>query len=226
MKLLKALPATQYDFRPDANGRSLGELAWHLAEGDAYMSFGVERGDFTMGAAKPPNIERPKTIEGLAPGHELVHRDAVARIRKLTPADPDRTIPFFFGERTIRDILWDSIIAHGIHHRGQLSLMCRLAGGVTPRISRSELGRNGGDARHRRKSLDDFRAATEIARARGYRSRSTLALLNLRDEELLQRFIREPECRSLLPAALSVSQPSTIARFMSHIPAALPPPAQ
>jgi uncharacterized damage-inducible protein DinB len=35
LKLLRALPATQYDFRPDAGGRSMGELAWHLAEGDA-----------------------------------------------------------------------------------------------------------------------------------------------------------------------------------------------
>ncbi len=40
-KLLRALPVSQYDFRPDAGGRSLGELAWHLAEGDAYMSHGV-----------------------------------------------------------------------------------------------------------------------------------------------------------------------------------------
>ena len=32
VKLLKALPVTQYDFRPDKDGRSLGELAWHLAE--------------------------------------------------------------------------------------------------------------------------------------------------------------------------------------------------
>jgi hypothetical protein len=38
VKLMRALPASQYDFRPDAGGRSLGELAWHLAEGDAYMS--------------------------------------------------------------------------------------------------------------------------------------------------------------------------------------------
>ena len=41
LKLLRALPPTQYDFRPDAGGRSLGELAWHLAEGDAYMSYGI-----------------------------------------------------------------------------------------------------------------------------------------------------------------------------------------
>jgi len=33
-------------FRPDQGGRSLGELAWHLAEGDAYMSFGIENRGF------------------------------------------------------------------------------------------------------------------------------------------------------------------------------------
>jgi uncharacterized damage-inducible protein DinB len=33
---------------------------------------------------------------------------------------------------TIRDILWDAIVAHGIHHRGQLCLMCRLTGGQPP----------------------------------------------------------------------------------------------
>jgi uncharacterized damage-inducible protein DinB len=131
-KLLKALPSTQYDFRPDAGGRSLGELAWHLAEGDAYMSYGIERGQFSMGGAKPPNVDRPRAVEQLAPGYERVHREAVARIRKLTPEDLDRTIQFFTGPMTIREILWSAILAHGIHHRGQLSLMCRLAGGQAP----------------------------------------------------------------------------------------------
>ena len=131
LKLLRALPATQYDFRPDTGGRSLGELAWHLAEGDAYMSYGVETGQFTMDA-RPPNIERPRTVEALAPGYERIHREAVARIRKLKPEDFERSIPFFTGPMPIRDILWSAIISHGIHHRGQLSLMCRLAGGQAP----------------------------------------------------------------------------------------------
>jgi uncharacterized damage-inducible protein DinB len=131
LKLLRALPATQYDFRPDKGGRSLGELAWHLAEGDAYMSYGVETGQFTMDA-RPPNIERPRTVEALAPGYERIHREAVARIRKLKPEDLERSIPFFTGSMSIRDILWSAIISHGIHHRGQLSLMCRLAGGQAP----------------------------------------------------------------------------------------------
>lgn len=133
-KVLRALPATQYDFRPDAGGRSLGELAWHLAEGDAYMSQWIETGKFEMGN-KPPNIERPRTVEALAPGYERVHKDAVARIEKLKPEDLDRTLPFFNGQQTpIRSILWDMIVAHGIHHRGQLTLMCRLAGGQCPGI--------------------------------------------------------------------------------------------
>ena len=131
LKLLRALPASQYDFRPDSGGRSLGELAWHLAEGDAYMSVGVERGGFSMDM-KPPNIERPRTVEALAPGFERIHQEAVARLNKLTPADLDREISFLTGPVAIRDVLWDFIIAHGVHHRGQLSLMCRLAGGQAP----------------------------------------------------------------------------------------------
>jgi uncharacterized damage-inducible protein DinB len=131
LKLLRALPATQYDFRPDVGGRSLGELAWHVAEGDAYMSSGIEAGRFAMDM-KPPNIERPRTIEALAPGYERIHREAVARIRKLRVEDLDRSVPFFVGHMPIRDILWGMIIAHGIHHRGQLTLMCRLAGGQAP----------------------------------------------------------------------------------------------
>jgi uncharacterized damage-inducible protein DinB len=131
LKLLRALPPSQYDFRPDQGGRSLGELAWHLAESDAYMSFGIENRQFTM-QMKPPNIERPRTVEALAPGYERVHQDAVSRLKKLTPEDLDRQIEFFGGPIAIRNILWDMIISHGVHHRGQLTLMCRLAGGQAP----------------------------------------------------------------------------------------------
>ncbi len=95
--LLKALPVGQYDFRPDAGGRSLGELAWHLAEMDAYTGFGLERGAFEMGV-KPPGIERPRTVEALAPGYERVHSEAMKQVAKLTAADLDRKLLFFTGE--------------------------------------------------------------------------------------------------------------------------------
>jgi uncharacterized damage-inducible protein DinB len=131
VKLLRALPPAQYDFRPDPGGRSLGELAWHLAEGDAYISHGIEQSQFSR-ESRPSNMERPRTVEALAPEFERVHREAVARIRKLSPEDLDRTIAFFTGPMTIRELLTSAIVAHGAHHRGQLTLMCRLAGGRPP----------------------------------------------------------------------------------------------
>jgi len=132
LTLLRALPAGQYDFRPDPGGRSLGELAWHLAEADAYVSYGIEQGTFARGT-KPPGIERPKSIEALAPGYERVHADAVPRVRRLAPEDLDRQLTYFDGRTlSIRDLLWSAMLFHNIHHRGQLSVLCRLAGGTAP----------------------------------------------------------------------------------------------
>jgi uncharacterized damage-inducible protein DinB len=133
LQVLKALPKDKYDFRPDPKGRSIGEMAWHIAEGDAYNSLGVAEGGFTPDM-RPPNMERPKQVEALAPGYERVHREAVARVRGLTPAQLQRRMVFFSGqEMTAAEILWGTIF-HNTHHRGELVLMCRLAGGVPPGI--------------------------------------------------------------------------------------------
>ena len=130
--LLRALPADQYDFRPDPAGRSIGEMAWHLAEGEAYNSFGIVRGAFDA-TMRPPGIERPRTIAELAPGFERVHAEAKARLADLTPERLDQTVLFFDRNQwPIRDILWNGIVLHLVHHRGQLSLLCRQAGGVPP----------------------------------------------------------------------------------------------
>lgn len=132
--LMQALPPDQYDFRPDANGRSIGELAWHLAEIDAYLTFGIAQGEFRSGG-KPPNIQRPRSIEALAPAFRVVHDEAVARIRQLGAADLDRQMQFADGERwTIRDLLSRMVLLHAAHHRGQLTLLCRLAGGAPPAL--------------------------------------------------------------------------------------------
>jgi uncharacterized damage-inducible protein DinB len=95
------------------------------------MSFGIENGRFATDM-KPPNIECPRSVEALAPAYERVHQEAVARIRKLTPDDLNREVEFFGGPIAIRNILWDMVICHGVHHRGQLALIRRLAGGQTP----------------------------------------------------------------------------------------------
>jgi uncharacterized damage-inducible protein DinB len=132
LALIRALPADRYDYRPDAGGRSIGELAWHLAEVDAYVSLGIEQGEFTF-PVKPAHIERPRTIDALAPAFKVVHEDAVARVRRLQAADLERDIRYGDGELwSIRSLLWRKLLMHAIHHRGQLTLLCRLADGIPP----------------------------------------------------------------------------------------------
>jgi uncharacterized damage-inducible protein DinB len=132
-RLLEALPPDQYDFRPDKGGRSLGELAWHLAEIEGYISLGITKGAVTFQEA-PPNMERPREVKLLAPGYRRVHDEAVARLKSITDEQFDKQIPFADRQMTVRDMLWGAILMHLVHHRGQLSLMCRMAGGTAPGI--------------------------------------------------------------------------------------------
>jgi uncharacterized damage-inducible protein DinB len=132
-KLLEALPPTQYDFRPDPQGRSLGELAWHLSEIEGYISYGISKGAVTFQEA-PPNLQRPREVSLLAPGYRRVHEEAVARLAGLTEAQLEQEIPFTDRTMAVRHMLWGAMLSHVVHHRGQLSLMCRLAGGTPPGI--------------------------------------------------------------------------------------------
>ena len=152
--LLESLPPDEYDFRPDPEGRSIGEMAWHLSEIDACLSFGIAERGFRL-EDEPPGLARPREVALLAPGYRRIHEQAVARIEALDDSQLDETVTYFDGRAmTIREVLWDALLHHSIHHRGQLALLCRMAGGKPPGI----FGPN-------REEMADIRARMQAAKA-------------------------------------------------------------
>ena len=130
--ILSVLPNDRYDFRPDPDGRSLGELAWHLGELEAYGSTGIANRQFKFDV-KPVRSERPLAIAEILPAFKLTHADARDRIAALSTDDLDADVWYpHGGPWTVRRLLWERILLHSIHHRGQLGFMCRLAGVAPP----------------------------------------------------------------------------------------------
>ena len=132
-QVILSIPPDRYDFKVDPDGRSLGQLAWHLSEIEGCISFDIEAGcDFSY-AHEVPNMKRPTDVASLASGYKRVHNEAMARLSNVTNEDLDRDVTFADGRpMTLRDVLWNEIVHHLIHHRAQLVLMCRQAGGQPP----------------------------------------------------------------------------------------------
>jgi uncharacterized damage-inducible protein DinB len=132
LQLLKTVPADRFGFRPDPEGRSIGELAWHLAALEGIMSnLAVQR---NFAAAKPAGLEQPPTMAEVVSGYERMHREAVARVRSLSPEDLDREFDFFDRPISVRQVLRVPLLHHLIHHRGQLMMMIRMAHAVPSRV--------------------------------------------------------------------------------------------
>ena len=59
--------------------------------------------------------------------------EAVARLSNLRNDQLDEPVTYFDGQQlTVRAVLWTQLLHHLIHHRGQLVLLCRQAGGAPP----------------------------------------------------------------------------------------------
>jgi uncharacterized damage-inducible protein DinB len=132
IRLLESLPDDQYDYRPDPKGRSIGEMAWHLSEIDGCISFGVAERRFRL-EDNLPELVRPREIRLLAPGYRKVHELAMERLRKIDNDSLDESVTYFNGNTmTIRQVLWEGMLHHLIHHRAQLVMLSRMAGGTPP----------------------------------------------------------------------------------------------
>jgi uncharacterized damage-inducible protein DinB len=133
-KVLKAVPDSGRDYRPDEKSRTAWELATHLATSDIWFLDGICDAAF----AYDPETEKRMTA-GFQTVHDVVEyytREFPKRIQRLreTPGEKLAQEVDFFGMKMPPVAVLPIANNHSIHHRGQLAAYLRAAGSKVPSI--------------------------------------------------------------------------------------------
>ena len=133
VRVLRALPADNLDYKPHERSSSAGDLAWQLAEELRVLSEVDESGAINW-EAKP----RPASLDEIVAAYEANAERLRSVVGSMEDARWDGEGRFLFGgqeawKATVSDIFWGFFL-DSIHHRGQLSAYNRPMGGKVPSI--------------------------------------------------------------------------------------------
>lgn len=134
MRVLRAIPDSESNFRPHTRSASALEVAATLDREQAAI-VSVLNGTWSM----PPSFPAP--ADTWEDALQRIDGDGAAVLAALSAIPATRlgeSVPFFTGPRTvapvaIREMLWFWLLDM-VHHRGQLSVYVRMAGGRVPAI--------------------------------------------------------------------------------------------
>lgn len=134
LKVLRAFPAEQCEFRPHERSKTARELAWTFAV-EQHAGLLALKGEFKLGGAWPP---APGAWDDVVQAFARNSDAVIEYLRAASDSDLDGTVTFFSGpkqtaEYSIEDFVW-FMLHDQIHHRGQLSVYLRMAGGKVPSI--------------------------------------------------------------------------------------------
>ena len=134
LRVLRAFPAEQSAFRPHERSNAALQLAWTFVLEERMMLLAINR-ESVVGSGFPAP---PDSWEKVLDAFEEQHGRLLGRLRSASEAAYAGSVTFFTGPNQMGDIptyafLW-SMLSDQIHHRGQLSVYLRMAGGKVPSI--------------------------------------------------------------------------------------------
>lgn len=138
MRVLRAYPDDQSDFKPHERSRPAREVAWPLVLGQERLMMMALTTGFVWPkapAGPPPLPVTPSKMSEIATAAERAHRQVAEALRNADDAKLEGgSVQFFVAPRKLGDIptmefLWFLLFDH-IHHRGQLSVYLRMVGKV------------------------------------------------------------------------------------------------
>lgn len=134
LKVLRALPSGQAEFRPHPRSQSARDLAFTFVMEQQLITRALKN-QLTMGGGMPP---KPDDFNAIVAQFSYDHKALADLIRRTPDEELYTTVQFPIGPGQMGDwtklaFLW-FMLADQIHHRGQLSVYVRMAGGQVPSI--------------------------------------------------------------------------------------------
>jgi uncharacterized damage-inducible protein DinB len=133
-KVVEAFPADQSEFKPHPRSNSARQLVWTFAV-EERLILSALKNQLNLGGGFP---KAPDTWDEVVATFKETHADTVAALESARDEDLAGTVKFFTAPKTMGDVpkpqfMW-FMLCDQIHHRGQLSVYLRMAGGKVPSI--------------------------------------------------------------------------------------------
>jgi uncharacterized damage-inducible protein DinB len=138
VRVLEAFPPDKLDLKPTPKSMSARDLAYLFVREQAMLKKALTTG-FDWSSTPPSGPPVPATLLEIIQALGGAHAQVVDLVRGMSDAElKSRTAHFFTGPNQMDyipmlDFLW-MVLHDQIHHRGQMTVYSRLAGGKVPSV--------------------------------------------------------------------------------------------
>lgn len=134
LKVLRAFPAARADYQPHERSSTALKLAWTFVV-ENNVALAALRGPLDLSGGFPP---APATFGEVLGAYESSAKELMETLERTPESRLGETVKFFTGPKQMGDVpvgelLW-FMLMDSVHHRGQLSVYVRCAGGKVPSI--------------------------------------------------------------------------------------------
>jgi uncharacterized damage-inducible protein DinB len=130
LKLFNQLTDTSLDQRVTVDGRSLGDLAWHITATPGEM---LAQAGLSLSAPED-NGAHPARAAEIADAYQAVARSVAEQVPSLWSDASLAEEVEMYGERWTRGKVLSALLFHQTHHRGQMTVLMRQAGLKVPGV--------------------------------------------------------------------------------------------
>jgi uncharacterized damage-inducible protein DinB len=130
LKVFENLTNNSLDFKPNKNVRSPGRLAWHIVTTLGEM---VHRTGLKFDAT-PEDAPIPSTIKEILDEYKRSSEEMLNAVNKEWKDESLLEEVILYGQNWKKGKVLSVLINHQTHHRGQLTVIMRLAGLKVPGV--------------------------------------------------------------------------------------------